>query len=354
MIVIGIDPHKKPHTALAVSAATGEPLAQITVPARRAGHERLLAWARRLSGERLFALEDCRHVSGGLESALVMSAERVVRVPPRMMAGARAGARTRGKSDPIDAAAVARAALANPDLPVAALSGPEREIRLLVDYRERLVGNRSAIQQSLRWRLHELAPELEVPAGALDRMIWLDRVGARLELVPEGPQRRLSTDELARCRALCADIAGLEREIAALVDKVAPELLRLAGCGPLTAAKLVGEIAGVDRFASSAKLAMHAGVAPIPASSGNRQRHRLNRSGNRQLNCALHRVAVTQGRVHEPAREYLARKQAEGHSRMEALRCLKRHLANVIWRLLRATTEPIADPRAISLAPGLT
>ena len=283
-----------------------------------------------------------------------MSAERVVRVPPRMMGRRACRARTRGKSDPIDAAAVARAALANPDLPVAALSGPEREIRLLVDYRERLVGNRSAIQQSLRWRLHELAPELEVPAGALDRMIWLDRVGARLELVPEGPQRRLSTDELARCRALCADIAGLEREIAALVDKVAPELLRLAGCGPLTAAKLVGEIAGVDRFASSAKLAMHAGVAPIPASSGNRQRHRLNRSGNRQLNCALHRVAVTQGRVHEPAREYLARKQAEGHSRMEALRCLKRHLANVIWRLLRATTEPIADPRAISLAPGLT
>jgi transposase len=282
-----------------------------------------------------------------------MSAERVVRVPPRMMGRARAGARTRGKSDPIDATAVARAALANPDLPMAEVYGPEREIRLLVDYRERLVGNRTAIAQSLRWRLHELIPGLEVPAGALDRALWLDRVDEHLLRLPEGLQRRLAADELRRCRALCADIRDLEREIAARIEQVAPQLLALVGCGPLTAAKLVGEIAGVARFQSPARLAMPAGVAPIPASSGDRRRHRLNRSGNRQLNCALHRVAVTQGRIHEPAREYRARKQAQGHSRMEALGCLKRHLANVVWRLL-SSPATIAHPGAPSLAPGLT
>jgi transposase len=114
-----------------------------------------------------------------------------------------------------------------------------------------------------------------------------------------------------------------------------PELLVLPGCGPLTAAKLVAETAGVGRFPSDAKLARLAGVAPIPASSGNRQR----RGGNRQLNCALHRIAVTQGRVHAPACEFLDRKQAEGKSRKEALRCLKRHLARTVWQALRAARD---------------
>lgn len=119
-----------------------------------------------------------------------------------------------------------------------------------------------------------------------------------------------------------------------MVKEQAPQLLELEGCGSLTAAKLIAETAGAKRLASDAKFARLAGVAPIPASSGNRVRHRLDRGGNRQLNCALHRIAVTQGRVHAPAREFLARKQAEGKSRMEALRCLKRHLARRVWGLL--------------------
>jgi transposase len=132
----------------------------------------------------------------------------------------------------------------------------------------------------------------------------------------------------------------------------APELLAICGCGVLTSAKLVSEVAGVERFASAAKLAMHAGVAPIPASSGIRQRHRLNRHGNRQLNCALHRIAVTQGRLHEPARAFLARKEAEGKSRREALRCLKRHLANVVFRRLRAKSLRPDAPSPVM--PSLT
>lgn len=138
-------------------------------------------------------------------------------------------------------------------------------------------------------------------------------------------------------------------------ERTVPALLALPGCGPLTAAKLLGESAAAARFPSEAKLAMHAGVAPIPVSSGNTHRHRLNRSGNRQLNCALHRIAVTQGRHHPPARAYLARKQAEEKNRREALRCLKRHLARTVYRTL---TEPenhtSPPPNRPALTPALT
>ena len=119
-----------------------------------------------------------------------------------------------------------------------------------------------------------------------------------------------------------------------MVRAQAPQLLELPGCGTLTAAKLIAETAGAARFASDAKLARLAGIAPIPASSGNRTRLRLDRGGNRQLNCAVHRIAVTQGRIHAPAREFLARKRAEGKSNREALRCLKRHLIRRVWQLL--------------------
>ena len=120
-------------------------------------------------------------------------------------------------------------------------------------------------------------------------------------------------------------------------QRLAPRLLELPGCGPFSAAKLLCEIGPIDRFRSDAQLARHAGVAPLDASSGKHQRHRLDRGGNRQLNCALHRIAVTQGRVHPPAKAYLERKQAEGKSRREALRCLKRQLARTVYTTLKNT-----------------
>ena len=223
---------------------------------------------------------------------------------------------------------------------------------MLLDHREDLVCERTRIQQRLRWHLHESDPELEIPAGALDRQVWLKRVAGRLA-------RRQQTVQVRICRELVRLIVELtrrerelERELGLLVAAQAPALLELPGCGVLTAAKLIGETAGADRFGSDARLAMHAGAAPLPASSGNRQRHRLNRSGNRQLNCALHRIAVTQGRCHPPARAYLARKEAEGKSRKEALRCLKRHLARSVYRTLKpieeekmtSTTRPVLVP----------
>lgn len=334
-MVLGIDPHKKSHTAVAVEATSGELVAELTVKADRHGRERLLAWARSLAPERRFAVEDCRHVSGRLQHFLIERGEACVRVPPKLMAQTRRSSRTRGKSDAIDAAAVARAAIAHPDLPEAHLEGPERELRLLVDHRADLVTERTRMQQRLRWHLHDLELALEIPPRALRSACWLRRIEEELA-GRGGVQARIARELTGRCRTLTTEIDALGREIEQLTRALAPELLALPGCGALTAASLVGETAGAERFAGEARFAMHAGVAPLPASSGQTQRYRLNRRGNRQLNAALHRMAITQMRTHGPAQAFLARKRAEGKGKREALRCLKRHLARLVWQTLRA------------------
>jgi transposase len=158
---------------------------------------------------------------------------------------------------------------------------------------------------------------------------------ARLARAEQTMRVRIARDELRRMRELTQAIDALEAEIAELVAEVAPQLLTEPGFGPLTAAKLVGEIAGAERFASDAKLARAAGLTPIPVSSGRTNRHRLDRGGNRQVNAAIHRVAVTRARCHPETRDYIARKTAEGKTHREAIRCLKRHLARRIWHLLQ-------------------
>jgi transposase len=336
MIVIGADTHKATHTCAAVAAATGQLAGELTVAARKPGFAELLAWGRELDPERIWAIEDCRHVSGGLERFLLASGERVLRVPPKLMGESRRAERSAGKSDPIDALAVARAALREgPEtLPTAHLDEAALELKLLLDHREDIVKARSADQQRLRWHLHDLWPELELPAGCLDRPTWLDRLSRKLARAGQSARVGIARELVVEIRRRTRRAQALQAEIAALVKDRAPELLELKGCGVLIAAKLIAETAGAARFASDAKFARLAGVAPVPASSGKRIRNRLDRGGNRQLNCALHRIAVCQGRVHPPAREFLERKQAEGKSRREALRCLKRHLARRVWKLL--------------------
>jgi len=164
----------------------------------------------------------------------------------------------------------------------------------------------------------------------------------RLARAEQTMRVRIARDELRRLRELTQTIRALEAEIADLARQLAPGLLAEPGCGPLTAAELVGEIAGAHRFASDAKLARAAGIAPIPVSSGKTNRHRLDRGGNRQINAAIHRIAVTRSRVHAETIDYLERKQAEGKTKREAIRSLKRHLARRIWHLLQ-TPPPIPD-----------
>src|SRR5437588_99026 len=288
MIVIGADTHKRSYTFAALSAETGELRGSETRAATSAGHQQLLAWARRLEDKRIWAIEDCRHVSGKLERFLLARGERVVRVPPKLMAGRRRGSRQAGKSDPIDALAVARAALEEgiSTLPVATLEGPAREVKLLLDHREDLVCERTRIQQRLRWLLHDRWPELELPSGCLDRMIWLERLAGRLQRSSQDADVRVMRHQIRRLRELVRETRTLERELLLLVRGLQPRLLEIHGVSALTAAKLIAEIAGIERFRSPAKLARLAGVAPIPASSGARHRMRLHRGGNRQLNCA--------------------------------------------------------------------
>ena len=339
VVTVGIDVHKNTHCAVAVDEAGRQLGRPVTVRATDAGHRQLVRWARREFGERAveFAVEDCRHVSARLEAALLAAAAVVIRVPPKLMAQTRSSARTRGKSDPIDALAIARARLREPDLPRAEHTHASRELKLLVDRREDLVETRTKAQNRLRWHLHELDPEFDVPARGLDLRRQQERVQARLETLPGSLVRRLALEILTDIRELTGRINALEKEITTLVNTQAPQLLTLPGCGPLTAAKLVGETANPARFRSEACFAMHSGVAPIPASSGRTDRHRLARGGNRQLNAALHRIAVTQIRLDGLGRTYYQRRRESGDSTMEALRALKRRLARIVFNLLRPT-----------------
>ena len=343
MIVIGADTHKRSHTLAAVEAATGRMLAERTVPAQRRCFE-LARWARGTptngSGRsRTAGTSPARSSASCSPTARPSSVSR-----PSSPVGERALGRERGKSDVIDAVAVARAALREglDTLPVAQLAGPELDIRLLVDHRERLIAQRTALSNDLRWHLHDLWPETEIPLRALTaRLADPDR--GRLGRAEQTARVRIARDELRRIRELTRAINDLHAELGTLVAARAPRLLAEPGCGVLTAAKLVGEIADVTRFASDAKLARNAGTAPIPASSGRTQRHRLDHGGNRQINCALHRLAVTKGRLDPESAAYLARRQAEGKTRREAIRCLKRHLARRVWHLLQpdpTTTIP--------------
>lgn len=336
MIVLGADMHKGSHTVAVVTAVTGEVLGEKTVRVGEQGFVAALDWARSLDGERVWALEDCRHVSGSFERFLLVSGERVIRVATKLMADARRVARSRGKSDAIDALAIARAALREGVelLPTAQLAGPELDIRLLVDHRDRLVHSRVAINNDLLWHLHDLWPELKLPRNALSSKKWSVSIARRLARAEQTARVRIARDELRRLRELTIAVDALESEIADLVAQVAPQLLSEPGFGPLTAAKLIGEIAGAGRFTSDAKLARAAGLAPIPVSSGKTNRHRLDRGGNRQINAAIHRVAITRARCHPETRAYLDRKRAEGKTTREAIRCLKRHLARRIWHLL--------------------
>ena len=344
MVVVGSDVHKRTHTFVAVDQV-GRKLGEITVRADHQGHDRAIRWARERFGQvSRWAVEDCRHLSARLEIDLLEAGEAVVRVPPKLMAEQRRLARTRGKSDPIDALAVARAGLREPDLPVATHDEASRELRLLVDRREDLVAERTRMINRLRWHLHRIAPgdPAADPAPAT-----LDRATVRRELAfwlagelaaRPSIDARLACDVLGDIDRVCAQINALEKEITAAVKvhETASALTGLSGCAALTAAKIVGETAGIERFADEARYAMHAGVAPIPVWSGRTHgRVRVSRAGNRQLNAALHRIAITQLRCHQPAKAYYAKRLAAGDTRTEAIRRLKRRLARTIFNTLK-------------------
>ena len=359
MIVIGVDIHKRTHTCAAVDRASGRHLGGWEIPASDAGHLQALERASALGdGERVWALEDCRHVSPRLEAALLAAGEQVIRVAPSATGPSRRAGRQAGKSDEIDALAVARAVVRDgvDSFPAAFLDEAAMEIRVLVDHRDQLVSERTREVNRLRTQLVCLAPELEasLPARSLETLKSQNAVRRGLAKLNAGARVRVARAHLRRIVALTREIEALQSELDQLTRAHAPALRDENGVGPIAAAIIIGQTAGVQRFSSDAKFARQAGVAPIPASSGNTRRQRLDRGGNRQLNRALHVIATVRAR-HDPAtRAYLQRKRLEGKSAKEALRSLKRHLARLIWRLLWRPTPSPAPKTVTTTSIGLT
>jgi transposase len=363
MIVIGVDTHRRSHTLVALDAVTGAVCGQLTIPASDEGTLDALRFAAELGAERVWAIEDCRHVSGRLERGLVASGDRVVRVAPGLTESSRRAVREPGKSDPIDATAIARAALREgiDTLPVAFLDERALEIRVLNDYRDQLVNERVRLASRLRWHLVQIAPELEAqvrPQGLIGPRIRA-KVARGLSRLPRSPQVRVARAILKRICEIYREEGELLAELKALIEARCPQLLAEHGCGTVTAAILIGHTAGAKRFATDACFARHAGTAPIPASSGNTKRHRLHRGGDRQLNRALHIIALSRARTDPATRAYLDRRHSEGKTKREAIRCLKRHLARRIWRLLYTAPTPAPPPprktitNIVSAAPAL-
>ena len=337
MVMIGADSHKRTHTVVAVDDV-GRRLGVKTVRTNSEGHFELVRWSAQFD-EVTFALEDCRHLTRRLEADLLAAGCRVVRVPTKLMAGARRAARQPGKSDPIDAEAVALAALRHPDLPAAELDGPARAVKLLSDHRHDLVVQRTRIASQIRWHLHELDPDLQIPSRGLRRHCVVAEVTVELDRF-DGLVARLARNLLARCDELNHQINALEAELRALVRGIAPTLLAIPGCGVLTAAVIIGETAGVHRFRDKDAFARFTGTAPVPVWSGaSAGKVRLHRGGNRAMNCALHMIAVTQTRGIGPGQAYLAKQKARGKDKTAALRLLRRRLSDTVFTALRADQQ---------------
>jgi transposase len=340
MVIVGVDAHKRTHTLVAIDE-TGRQIAELTVSATEDGHLRALQWTGSWP-QRRFALEDCRHLTRRLEVDLLKAGEAVIRVPTRFMAEQRRHGRQPGKSDPIDALAVARAALREADLPVAHLDGAARDLRLLVDHRDNLVRERARLQNRLRWHLHELFPGLEIKPRSLKTLKGLRQL-ENLTAGIDGRVASITTEQIDRCKDITVRVNQLEREIATLVQALGPSLLSLKGCGALSAAKIIGETAGASRFRSKSAYARWNGSAPIPVWSGNTTHHRLHRGGNRQVNSALHRIAITQLRESGLGQDYIRRRMAGGCSKTEAIRLLRRRLSDVVFRLLLQDEQTATD-----------
>lgn len=356
MVVVGADVHKRTHTFVVVDAV-GKKLGHKTVKADGSGHGQAIRWVQAEFAEVIAAdpeglwwgIEDCRHLSARLEIDLLDAGQAVVRVPAKLMAHTRSSARTRGKSDPIDALAVARAVLREPDLPVASHDEASRELKLLVDRRDDLVKERTAMMNRFRWHLHRIDPTADPAPKSLKQVKTRNKL-TKLLAPLAGIDARLPRDVLA-------DMTGSPRPSTIWSARSppwftvqVPALIELRGCGALSAAKIVGETVGIARFSHEAKYAMHAGVAPIPVWSGRTEgRVRMCKAGNRQLNAALHRIAITQLQRPGPGRDYYEKRLAAGDSTTEALRCLKRRLARVVYQTLKnnpSTTAQACLPTA--------
>ena len=335
MRVAGIDSHKATLAACLIDQV-GQAVAEQTFANDPAGFEALLAWLGEHGGVDRIGLEGSAGYGAAAARYLLAAGERAVEVPPQLSHRERIRTRRAGKSDPGDALAIARVTAREDALPPVRRPDATRELGLLVEAREDLIAEATRVRNRLHADLVVLVPGYGAVAANLVS-VKCRRTAGRLLRGIAGVQAELARDRLGRLARLTDEIGVLEHRIEGLVAD--HPLRSLPGAGPLVTAKLVAEAGDVRRFRSADAFAMLAGVAPIPASSGQVSRMRLNRGGNRQLNRALYAIAFAQMRWHPPARAFIARKRAEGKSWREAIRALKRHLARVVFRLLSAGAQ---------------
>lgn len=335
MALIGIDPHKVTHTATAMESDTQSELASVRIDATVEDYARLLSWAEQWP-QRRWAVENAAGLGRHLVSWLLARGEDVVDVPPVSTARVRQLSRGgRRKNDRIDAAAAACVAALSGDAsrPLEPEGLPEA-LALLDERRSSLSHARVRTVNQLHALLRALLP------GGAPRDLSPTKAEALLASIrpageAEGVRVRLATDLIADLRSLDAQLKDNATEMARLVDQSASTLTEIPGIAAVTAARLIGRTGQANRFASAAAFASYAGTAPIEVASADRTRHRLSRSGDRQLNSALHTVATTQIRLPgSRGHAYYQRKLTEGKTPREARRCLKRRLADHIWRTM--------------------
>lgn len=335
MAVVGIDTHKATLAACAIDEI-GQVTGERIFPNEPAGFAALEAWLDELGPIERIGLEGSAGFGAAAARSLLAAGLPAVEVPPQLSHRERGRTRRAGKSDPGDALAIARVTLREASLPPVRLADASRELKLLVEARDDLAAEATRVRNRLHADLVVLSPGYAAVATNLVAAKYRLAVGRRLRRLP-GVQAELARGRLKRLAELAIELRALDRRIDGLVAD--HPLRQLWGAGPLVTAKLLGEIGDIRRFRSADAFAMLAGVAPIPASSGQTSRMRLNRGGNRQLNRALHGIVLAQVRTYPPAQAFVARKRAEGKSWREALRALKRHLARIVFRLLSAGAQ---------------
>lgn len=331
--MIGIDPHKATHTAVAIDSDEVE-LDRITVAASARQGDELRAWAERFDEHR-WAVEAARGMGYGVAQHLVAAGEDVLDVPPVLAARVRTlGSGSSDKTDRNDARSVAVCALRDPSLRRVAPTDHTRALALVAS-RHRDLARRTAKTKS---RLHALLAEL-TPGGLAGHMS-LTRANALVESIEptdaiDDVRLEIAGELLDELDTLDAAMRASRRRVATAVDATATTLVDIVGIGAIGAATILGAIGDPDRFRTRAQFASYNGTAPIAASSGPNTRHRLNMRGNRDINHVLHIAAINQLRGLGPGRAYYDRKKNEGKTTKEAIRCLKRSISDAVWRALR-------------------
>lgn len=340
-ISVGVDSHRSTLAAAAIDPI-GRVLATIEVANDPEGHRRFIGWRQQLDGDVKIGIESSGNYGAMLARTLLGAGEDVYEVPPNL-SHREAARRGRGKSDHMDAVAIARVLAREQTLPRPRAGQAHEDLKLLVDHFDQLKKLRNQLVNRIHKALVVSSPGYENEIGNLKAERHKKAVVAlvRSDRSVRGDLVRRNVRELRRVEN---EMKDTRRQMKDLVEERGTSLSEMAGIGTLTAARLLGEVGDVTNFRSKAAFASLTGTAPLPASSGITVRHRLNRHGNRRLNFTLHYIALTRLRVDPATKEFMAKKMAEGKTWKEALRALKRHLSNRIYRTM------LEDARMVEMA----